>query len=149
MRHRIRVIGAAAALTAAFAGGSTAAIAATASPTPAAQAKLMSATPKPCGAKPGAAKVADSKAATAQSAVKAAPSRAAVRQAQDAMTAAVARELHVSTARAGAALGPIFAAGYADPASAVFAAAARSLGASTQQLATALMHAKESLAAGR
>jgi hypothetical protein len=72
-----------------------------------------------------------------------------MRQARDAMTAAVARELHVSTARASAALQPIFAAGYADPASAVFAAAARSLGASTQQLATALTHAKESLAAGR
>lgn len=68
------------------------------------------------------------------------------RQAQAAMTAVVARELHVSTAQVTAALRPIFAAGHVDPASPAFAAAARSLGVSTQQLATALTHAKESLA---
>ena len=66
----------------------------------------------------------------------------------DAMVAAVARELHVSTARVSAALQPLFAAGHADPSSPAFAAAARALGVSTQQLSTALIHAKESLAAG-
>jgi DNA-binding transcriptional regulator YdaS (Cro superfamily) len=66
----------------------------------------------------------------------------------DAFTAAVARELHVSTARANAALQPLFAAGRADPSSPAFAAAARSLGVSTQQLTTALIHAKQSLAGG-
>jgi 2-hydroxychromene-2-carboxylate isomerase len=70
------------------------------------------------------------------------------RQAHDAMTAVVARELHVSTARAGAALRPLFAAGRADTSSRAFAAAARSLGVSAQQLNTALAHAKQSLAAG-
>jgi hypothetical protein len=71
------------------------------------------------------------------------------RQVQADMTAVVARELHISTARVTAALRPIFAAGHADPGSPAFAAAARSLGVSTQQLATALMHAKESLAGGQ
>ncbi|HEX8006080.1 MAG TPA: hypothetical protein VF482_06590 [Trebonia sp.] len=66
----------------------------------------------------------------------------------DAFTAAVARELHVSTARVNAALQPLFAAGRADPSSPVFAAAARSLGVSTQQLTAALVHAKQSLAGG-
>ena len=60
--------------------------------------------------------------------------------------AAVAAELHVSTARVSAALQPLFAAGHADPSSPAFAAAARSLGVSSQQLSTALMHAKQSLA---
>lgn len=78
--------------------------------------------------------------------VKSAPSPADIRRAQAAMTAAVARELHVSTARASAALRAIFAAGHAHTQSASFVAAARSLGVSTQQLATALMQAKESLA---
>ena len=71
------------------------------------------------------------------------------RQAQAAMTAVVARKLHVSTAQVTAALGPMFAAGHADPGSPAFAAAARSLGVSTQQLATALTHAKESLAGSK
>jgi hypothetical protein len=66
----------------------------------------------------------------------------------DAMVAAVAEELHVSTTRVSAALQPLFAAGHADPSSPAFAAAARSLGVSTQQLLTALMHAKQSLAQG-
>ena len=66
----------------------------------------------------------------------------------DAMVAAVAGELHVSAARVGAALQPLFAAGHADTSSPAFAAAARSLGVSTQQLSTALMHAKQSLAQG-
>src|SRR5437016_12552923 len=67
----------------------------------------------------------------------------------DAMVAAVARELHVSTARVSAALQPLFAAGHADTSSPAFAAAARSLGVSTDQLNAALVHAKQSLAAGR
>jgi hypothetical protein len=70
------------------------------------------------------------------------------RQGHDAMVAAVAEELHVSTTRVSAALQPLFAAGHADPSSPAFAAAARSLGVSTQQLLTALMHAKQSLAQG-
>jgi len=70
------------------------------------------------------------------------------RQGHDAFTAVVARELHVSTARVNAALQPLFAAGRADPSSSAFAAAARSLGVSAQQLDAALMHAKQSLAGG-
>jgi len=69
------------------------------------------------------------------------------RQGHNAITAAVARELHVSTARVAAALRPLFAAGRADTSSPAFAAAARSLGVSTQQLSAALGHAKQSLAA--
>ena len=68
------------------------------------------------------------------------------RQGHDAMVAAVAAALHVSTARVGAALQPLFAAGHADTSSPSFAAAARALGVSTNQLDTALMHAKQSLA---
>jgi hypothetical protein len=75
---------------------------------------------------------------------KPAPSRASEQQAQAAIAAVVARELHVTRAQASAALRSIFAAGRADPQSASFAAAARSLGVSTQQLNNALMHAKES-----
>jgi len=62
--------------------------------------------------------------------------------------AAVAEDLHVSTARVSAALQPLFAAGHADQSSSAFAAAARSLGVGTQQLFTALMHAKQSMAQG-
>jgi hypothetical protein len=72
----------------------------------------------------------------------------AVRPGNDALAAAVARELHVSTVRINVALRPLFEAGRADPSSPVFAAAARSLGLSTQQLAAALAHAKQSLAGG-
>src|SRR5260370_31143087 len=66
----------------------------------------------------------------------------------DAIVAAVARELHVSAARVSAALQPLFAAGHADTSSPAFAAAARPLGVSTQQLSAALAHAKQSLAGG-
>ena len=62
------------------------------------------------------------------------------------LASAVAKELCVSTAQVDKALGPIFAAGQADPSSPTFAAAARALGVSTQQLSTALMEAKQSLA---
>jgi hypothetical protein len=65
----------------------------------------------------------------------------------DAMVAAVAAELHVSTARVAAALQPLFAAGHADASSPAFAAAARALGVSTGQLNAALIHAKQSLVA--
>ena len=68
------------------------------------------------------------------------------RPGHDAMVAAVAAELHVSAARVSAALQPLFAAGHADTSSPAFAAAARALGVSTNQLDTALMHAKQSLA---
>jgi hypothetical protein len=85
--------------------------------------------------KPGGSKAAGSKSAEE-------------RQGHDAITAAVARELHVSTARVSVALRPLFAAGRADTSSPVFAAAARSLGVSTQQLSAALAHAKQSLAGG-
>ena len=64
----------------------------------------------------------------------------------DAIVAAVARNLHVSAAWVSAALQPLFAAGHADTSSPAFAAAARALGVSTNQLDTALMHAKQSLA---
>ena len=69
-------------------------------------------------------------------------------QGHDAMVAAVARELQVSAARVGAALEPLFAAGHADTSSPAFAAAARALGVSADQLNTALVHAKQSLAQG-
>jgi 2-hydroxychromene-2-carboxylate isomerase len=70
------------------------------------------------------------------------------RPGHDAMVAAVAEELHLSAARVGAALQPLFAAGRAETSSPVFVAAARSLGVSAQQLDAALAHAKQSLAQG-
>jgi len=88
--------------------------------------------------RPGGAKTAGAKSAGAKSAEE--------QQGHDAMTAAVAQALHVSTARASAALQPLFAAGGADASSPAFAAAARSLGVSTQQLSAALMQAKQDLA---
>jgi 2-hydroxychromene-2-carboxylate isomerase len=96
----------------------------------AATARTMSATGKPGGAKAAGSRPAQE------------------RQAHAAMTAAVAQALHVSTARVSAALRPLFAAGHAETSSPAFAAAARSLGVSAQQLNAALIHAKESLAAG-
>jgi hypothetical protein len=194
MRNRTRVIAAAAAVTAALAAGSTAAVGSTTGAKPGAHAKTVSASERctpgsdlaarlgvsparldqalravkislsKASAKPTEdqfdaavahnlgipqARVRQAFAAGNPGCSKPASSPAAMRQAQDAMTAVVARELHVSTARASAALQPFFAAGHADPSSSAFAAAARSLGASTQQLATALMHAKQSLAGGK
>jgi len=122
MRSRTRMIAAVAAVTAALAAGSGAALASTTGGKSGTAARTMSATGRPGG--PGE------------------------RQAQAAMTAAVAQALHVSTARVSAALRPLFAAGHADTSSPAFAAAARSLGVSAQQLNMALIHAKESLAAG-
>ena len=115
MRNRTRMIAAAAAVTAALAAGSTAAVASATGAKPGTPAKTTSASEKP---------------------------------GHDAMVAAVAGELHVSTARVGAALQPLFAAGHADASSPAFVAAARALGVSTGQLSDALMHAKQSLAPG-
>jgi hypothetical protein len=115
MRNRTRMIAAAAAVSAALAAGSTAAVASGTGAKPGAPAQTVSASEKP---------------------------------GHDAMVAAVAGELHVSTTRVSAALQPLFAAGHADTSSPAFAAAARSLGVSTEQLNAALAHAKQSLAQG-
>ena len=130
MRNQTRMIAAAAAVAAALAAGSAAAVASTTGAKPGAHAKTMSASEEPGGSKAVGSKSAEE------------------RQGHDAITAAVARGLHVSTARVNAALQPLFAAGRADTSLPVFAAAARSLGVSTQQLFAALRHAKQSLAPG-
>ena len=130
MRNRTRMIATAAAVSAALAAGSAAAVASTTGAQPGAPAKTVSASEKPGGTKAVGSK------------------SAGERQGHAAITAAVARELHVSTARVGPALAPLFAAGRADTSSPVFAAAAHSLGVSTQQLLAALVHAKQSLAPG-
>jgi 2-hydroxychromene-2-carboxylate isomerase len=122
MRNRTRMITAAAAITAVLAAGSGAAVASATGAKPSAPAKPVSASKKPGGP--------------------------AEKAGHDAMVAAVAQQLHISTARVSAALRPLFAAGQADTSSPAFAAAARSLGVSTQQLSTALAQAKQSLAAG-
>ena|ERR1700761_3542405 len=124
MRNRTRTIAVAAVMTA-IVGGSTAAVAST------------------TGAKPPAAKSAVAGAKSHGS------TSTADRQGHDEMTASVARMLHVTTARAAAALQPLFAAGHADTSSPAFATAARSLGVSPQQLNAALGQAKQSLAAHR
>ena len=118
MRNRTKMMAAAAAVAAALAAGSTVAAAS------------GTATASGTGAKPAKTVAASEK------------------QGHDAMVATVAAELHVSTARVAAALQPLFAAGHADTSSPAFAAAARALGVSTDQLNTALMHAKQSLAQG-
>ena len=119
MRSRTRIIAAAAAVSAAVAAGGGVAVAASSGGTPAAHARSTSATVKGGNA---------------------------AKAGHDAMVAVVARDLHRSTAQVSAALAPLFAAGHADPDSPVFAAAARSLGVSTQGLIAALTHAKLSLA---
>jgi len=121
MRNRTRMIAAVAAVSAAVAAGSSAAVAASAGGDPGAAANPASGTPGSSAAAAG----------------------------HDAMVAVVARDLHLTTARVATALAPIFAAGHADPTSPAFAAAARDLGVSTQQLNTALVHAKQSLARAR
>ena len=119
MRSRTRIIAAAAAVSAAVAAGSGVAVAASSGGTPAAHARSTSATVKGGNA---------------------------AKAGHDAMVAVVARDLHRSTAQVSTALAPLFAAGHADPDSPVLAAAARSLGVSTQGLIAALTHAKLSLA---
>jgi hypothetical protein len=89
---------------------------------------------KPCAPKNGGAKSGGSKPAPSE------------RAGHEALAMAVARELHVSMAKVNAALQPLFAAGHADPSSAVFTAAARALGVSPGQLDAALISAKESVA---
>ena len=121
MRNRTKMMAAATAVAAALAAGSTVAAAS------------GTVTASGTGAKP--AKPAKTVAASEK-------------PGHDAMVAVVARELHISTARVTAALQPLFAAGHADPSSPAFAAAARALGVSADQLNTALMHAKQSLAQG-
>jgi hypothetical protein len=97
------------------------------------------ATEKACGPKTGGTKAGGGKSAGP----KPAPSE---QQGHEALATAVARELHISTAKVNAALQPLFAAGHADPSSALFTAAARALGVSPSQLEAALISAKESLA---
>jgi hypothetical protein len=121
MRNRTKMMAAAAAVAAALAAGSTVAAAS------------GTATASGTGGKPG---------------VPAKAVSASEKPGHDAMVAAVAAELHVSTARVAAALQPLFAAGHAETSSPAFAAAARALGVSTGQLDAALMHAKQSLAQG-
>ncbi len=116
MRKRTNMIGVVAAVTVAAAVGSGAAVA-----------SMTGAKPHPAHAKTVSASSKE-------------------RQGHDAIVAAVAAQLHISTASVSAALRPIFAAGHADPTSPAFAAAAHALGVSTQQLADALTHAKLSLA---
>lgn len=89
---------------------------------------------KPCEPKTGGAKSGGTKPAPSE------------RQGHEALALAVAGELHISMAKVDAALQPLFAAGQADPSSAVFTAAARALGVSPGQLDAALISAKESLA---
>jgi hypothetical protein len=129
MRNRTRLIAAAAAVSAALAAGGAAAVASTAGAKPGDVAKTVAATEKPRGSRLVGSRSAQE------------------RQGHDAIVAAVARQLQVSTARVSAALQPLFAAGRADTSSAAFAAAARSLGVSGQQLAAALAGGKQSLAA--
>jgi hypothetical protein len=100
-----------------------------------AQVRRAFASEKSCGSKPVGSKPP--------------PSGTTAQPGNQALAAAVARELHVSAARVNAALRPLLAAGRADPSSPAFAAAARSLGVSTQRLTAALVSAKQSLAGGR
>ena len=99
-----------------------------------AQVRRAFAAEKSCGSKPAGSK--------------SPRSGTAAQPGDEALAAAVARDLHVSTAAANAALRPLFAAGNADPSSPTFATAAHSLGVSPQQLAAALAYAKQSLAGG-
>jgi hypothetical protein len=145
MRSRTRLI-AAAVITAALAAGSAgAAVASTSGTKPGAPPTTVSASKKPAAGsdvpgEPGGSKGAAAKAAAAKS---------AARPGTDPFPAAVAGILHVGTARANTALRPLLAAGMVDSSSREFAAAARSLGVSPQQLSAALAQAKQSLAAGK
>jgi hypothetical protein len=99
-----------------------------------AQVRHAFAAEKPCEPKNGGAKSGGTKPAPSEQA------------GHEALAMAVARELHISTAQVDSALRPLFAAGRADPSSALFTAAARALGVSPGQLEAALISAKESLA---
>jgi len=145
MRSRTKLI-AAALVTAALAAGSAgAAVASTTGTKPGAPAATGPAGEKRAGnsgpgGQPGGSKAASAKAASAKAVAQPGPG---------AFTAAVARELHVSTARAESALRPLLAAGMTDSSSPEFAAVANSLGVTPQQLLGALTQAKQSLAGGR
>jgi hypothetical protein len=150
MRSRTRVIAAVAIAAALAAGGAGAAIASTTATKPGAPPAAGSASGKPAagsdlGGQPGGSAAASAKAASAKSAgEQTAPGPGA-----DALSAAVAKELHVSAARAATALRPLLAGGMIDSSSQEFAAAARSLGVSPQQLSAALAQAKQSVAGGK
>ena len=118
MRSRTRMIAAGAAVTAALAAGGSAAVASSTGAKPGVAARTMSASHKPR------------------------PSAAEEQQGHDAIVAAVASTLHVSAAQVSAALQPMFAAGYADPAAPAFAAAVQALGVTSAELNSALVHAK-------
>lgn len=145
MHSRTRVVAAAAVAAALAAAGAGAAMASTSGTKPGAPPATVSASGKPTagsdlGGQPGGGKAAHAKAAGGNTAPQPGP---------DALPAAVAGELHVSAARATAALRPLLAGGMIDPSSQEFAAAARSLGVSPQQLSAALAQAKQSLGGGK
>ena len=137
MRSRTKLIAAALVTAALAAGSASVAVASTtgtkpgtpASTAPTGEKRAASGNPS---AQPGGAKAAGAKAGP--------------QPGPGAFTAAVARELHVGTARADAALRPLLAAPMIDPSSREFAAAASSLGVTPQQLVAALARAKQSLA---
>jgi len=142
MRSRTRLI-AAAVITAALAAGSAgAAVASTTGTKPAAPPNPVSAGKKPAAGSGVPGEPGGSKGAKAAA-------KGAARPGTDPFPAAVAGVLHVSTTRANTALRPLLTAGMVDPSSREFAAAARSLGVSPQQLSAALAQAKQSLAAGK
>ena len=137
MQNRTRVIVAAVVAAALAAGSTGAALASTAGTKPGARPATVSASGKPAGGATVGA-LGGAKAAARAS--------AAAQPGNDAFTAAVARELHVSTALVDAALRSLQATGRVDSSSPEFAAAARALGVSPQQLFAALGQAKQSLA---
>jgi len=150
MHSRTRAIAAAAIAAALAAGGAGAAMASTTGTKPGAPPKTVSASAKSAGAKSAdgtdlGGDLRGSKAALANGA----GANAAPQPGADALPAAVAGELHVSVARATTALRPLLAGGKIDSSAQDFAAAARSLGVSPQQLSAALVQAKQSLAEGK
>jgi hypothetical protein len=150
MRSRTKVI-AAALVTAALAAGSAgAAVASTTGTKPGAPAASVSAGVKRPGSSGQSGQPAGSKAASAKAATaKAVGAKAVAQPGPGAFIAAVAGELHVSTARAESALRPLLAAGRTGSSSREFAAAAGSLSVTPQQLFAALAQAKQSLAGGK
>ena len=145
MQSRTRAIAAAAIAAALAAGGAGAAMASTTGTKPGAPAKTVSASAKSAGGTDLGGDLRGSKAALANGA----GANAAPQPGADALPAAVAGELHVSVARATTALRPLLAGGKIDSSAQDFAAAARSLGVSPQQLSAALVQAKQSLAGGK
>jgi hypothetical protein len=134
MRNRNRMIAAAAAVAAVLAAGGGAAVASTSGGKPGAPAATVSVSKTP-GVPVG------------NNTQK--PPGPSDNGGQAALVAAVAAELHLGTAQVSAALQPLFAAASPADTSSLIGAAASSLGVSAQQLATALVQAKQSLAPGR